>query len=239
MIVLYAVAALAEAAPGTGGAGDGGAEFASDLGVSVLAEGEVGLVYREVASAPRPEREQVLEFGGVVTTLADRTSILPIRFGTTVGDVEEARALLRSRGEEWRLRLHDLAGQVEAIVHVRPRDDRPRPAAAGGSPQPGSEPTPESAPVRVTGGDYLRAKVAQHQRQSSEQARVVTVLSPWCRAVRPLPSSEGVRLACLLRADALDDLRSAVEEWADANPDRDVRVTGPFPVFSFAEEDAT
>jgi len=222
VILLYAVVAgdeaarLDEAGPVDGGPVDEGGR----LDVSVLVDDGIGLVYREVTSAPAADREQVLRFGRVLTALADRTTILPVRFGTALPGLEDARELVRSRAADWRRRLRDVAGHVEVIVHVR--DGR----------------APEVPPGRpATGGEYLRAKVSQHQERSAELARVVSVVAPWCRAARALDSSGGVRLACLVPAGDVPDLRAAVDAWASGHTERLVTVTGPFPVFSFTEDE--
>ena len=212
MILLYAVVPA-----------DGGTVAAAEsLDVSVVAEDGVALVYRELETAPTTDREEVLRFGEVLTALGRETTMLPVRFGTVLPGVAEARELLEDRGHGWRSRLDDLAGQVELIVHVRathlatPADESPG-----------------------TGGDYLRAKVADHRRRSAAVTEVAAVVTPWCRAARPLPPGEAaeVRLACLVAAGDVADLRSAVEAWAAEHPDGHVTVTGPFPVFSFTEDD--
>lgn len=219
MILLYAVV------PADGGT----VAAAGGLDVSVLAGDGVALLYREVDAVPETSREEVLRFGDVVTALADHGTLLPVRFGTVLPGMAEARELLQSRGRGWRDRLDDLAGQVELIVHVRA--ERAAMAAA-----PGAAPA-EAAPG--TGGDYLRAKVAEHRRRSAEVAEVAAVVTPWSRAVRPLSSGQaaGVRLACLVAAGDVDDLRAAVQDWAAGRDDGHVAVTGPFPVFSFTEDD--
>jgi hypothetical protein len=210
VILVYAVVP-ADEAPGKEG-----------LGVSVLAEAGVGLVYREVESSPTADRDEVLRFGRVVSTLAEHTAVLPVRFGTVLQGVEQARELLKARAVGWKDQLEQVTGHVELIVHARA--DVP------------SGPPPERP---VTGGDYLRAKVSEHRRQSAEVADVAEVVTPWCRAARPLSSSGEVRLACLVAADDVADLRAAVDGWAAEHAERQVTVTGPFPVFSFTEDDLT
>jgi len=210
VILLYAVVP----------ADDRAVAAAAGLDVAVLSQDGVGLVHREVDELPKADRDEVLRFGDVLTALADRTTMLPVRFGTVLPGVEQARELLQSRGRGWRERLVDLAGQVELIVRV------------------GADVGPETvAAPPSTGGDYLRAKVAEHRRRSAEVEEVASVVTPWCRAARPLSSSGGVRLACLVPAGDVADLRAAVEAWASDHPDRHVTVTGPFPVFSFTEDD--
>ena len=212
MILLYAVVP----------ADDRAAAAAADLDLSVVAQDGVALAYREVSSAPTAERGEVLRFGDVLTTLAEDATLLPVRFGTVLPGVEQALELLQSRGGGWRDRLDDLAGQVEVILHVG-TDVVPAPATA----------------TAGTGGDYLRAKVAEHRRRSTEVEEVAAVVTPWCRAARPLSpgAAAEVRLACLVAAADVVGLRAAVDAWAADHTDRHVTVTGPFPVFSFTEDD--
>ena len=107
--------------------------------ISVYAIGERGgrltaFVKRGLGSAPAPEPEALLDHDRVVYSLMDRATVVPMRFGTVVGDESEIRALLLERRNELRELLAHVRGRVELGVR-------------GGQPK------------ASTGREYMRAKL--------------------------------------------------------------------------------
>jgi hypothetical protein len=76
-------------------------------------------VKRGVAAAPAPELDALLEHDRVVHSLMDRGPVVPMRFGTVVGDESEIRALLLERRKELTELLAHVRGRVEFGVRGR------------------------------------------------------------------------------------------------------------------------
>ena len=189
-------------------------------GLLTVVEGSVALVCEERDQGPSPSRGELVAFAKVLQALGADRPALPVRFGTVLEDLTEARELLRTREAQWRERLSYVAGHVELLVHLY--DDRaPRP-------------TP---PSTGSGRDYLlsRAEARRHTDAMSEE--VAALLAPHCRETRRLPGRDEVRVACLVRDEGTDKLRLALDGWVAARAGRHVTTTGPWSPFTFAEED--
>lgn len=222
-LVLYAVVPAVRLPPAAG------ATVVGHAGLATLAEGSVAVVYAERDRAPARTREEMLGFARVVQDLATDGPVLPVRFGTVLDDLEGLRRLLREREAQWQARLSHVAGHVELLVHAY--DDRaPRP----------------SSPSRGTGRDYLLSRAAAQRHAEAMHAELLEELAAHCREVRRLPATGEVRrlpatgevrVACLVASDGIGKLRRGAESWAEAREGRRTTVTGPWPPFSFAEED--
>lgn len=205
MILLYAV----------GVAGHGslppGVESYDAHGLAVL--------HREVAEVPTPDKSELVAFGTVVRELSRQGPILPMRFGSVLPDRGAMTDLLEERHQEWAGLLDRLAGHHELIVHLPP---------------PGSG--PGAAPLADgSGRSYLLARAAalHTEEEQVEQLRRL----PAVRDVRVLPRGR----VSLLVADAEEARRQVdrcVHDWTDdrgRSPEPAVRLTGPWPPFSFCE----
>jgi len=197
-------------------------------GLSLLRVGPVGVVYAPGLVSASPDRADVLAFGRVVTALAEDGPVLPVRYGTVATSVEELRELAESRAETWAARLAELDGLAEMVVQVRHRDEEPEPEPA------------TSGAGSVTGRDYLLAKAAAHRRTEERVEALRTAVAPRCRDLRVLSGDDGrpgVRVAVLLPTTEVAGLVATLDAWAAGQRDApSVRVTGPWPPFSFAEE---
>ena len=110
MITLYAVTWRA-AAP-----------TVNDDGLVVLADGDLAMV-----AGPTPattNREDALSYGRTVEQVASAADVLPFRYGTTVADTDEARALLREHGSAWAARLQKVEGCAELAIRATRRRRR-------------------------------------------------------------------------------------------------------------------
>jgi hypothetical protein len=92
-------------------------------------------VKRGVARAPGPDPQALLDHDRVVYSLMKRGAVLPVRFGTVVGDEGEIRSLLVQRHKELRRLLGHVRGRVEFGVR----------GVLGAKPK--------------TGGDYMQTKL--------------------------------------------------------------------------------
>jgi hypothetical protein len=193
-----------------------GSTSKDDWGLRRHDAGAVTVLYEETAEPPAGTRAAVVEHGRRVVALADRVPLLPMRYGTTLEDVDELRTVAEDRADAWGRRLTQLTGRCELVVHVT--------VEAG----------PEPVQPDGSGRAYLRRRMGQVRRQDDALDDVRTVMSRWSKELRLLP--DGNRLAVLVsRADA-DVTRAIVEAWGRSRADVEVVVTGPWPPFSFCEE---
>lgn len=188
--------------------------------LSVLARGAVAMVYQERDIAPPTSHQELVSFGRVVSEIAQRGATLPVRFGTVMDSLGEVEELLSEREEQWRERLAAVSGRVEILVHVR---DDAAPA-----------PTPAA---RGSGRDYLMSRAAARRHTDTLSEDLTAHLAPACRDLRRLRSSDEIRLACLVPEDGTERFRETLEAWAEARPSCNVTTTGPWPPFSFTEEE--
>jgi hypothetical protein len=75
-------------------------------------------VKRGVAAAPPAELHALLDHDRVVYSLMERATVVPMRFGTVVGDEGEIRSLLLKRRKELRDLLAHVRGRVEFGVRL-------------------------------------------------------------------------------------------------------------------------
>lgn len=211
MLLLYAVVP-ADWEPPASGSASGALSMTSGAPVAVL--------YEERAEMPPTGRDELLRFGRVVTEVAQSGPALPVRFGTAVGTLDELDELIDERAASWEKRLSAVRGHVEVVVHVV--DDT----------------APAKAPAaRGSGRDYLLTRASAHRHAEELFEDLASAVAPHCREVRRLSGSDEVRVACLVPAGAVDELRSVLETWTATRDGRRSRVTGPWPPFSFTEED--
>lgn len=189
-------------------------------GLSMLTGSSVALLYDERERPPTGEREELLAFGRVVNDLAKDGPLLPVRFGTMVESIDELREVLDERSEHWEKRLAVVRGHVEMLVHVVDASAPVRTPAAPGS-----------------GREYLLSRAGAHRHAEDLFEGLASAVAPFCGEVRRLAGSDELRVACLVQADAVDGFRSALDAWSAAQEGRQSSVTGPWPPFSFTEEE--
>jgi hypothetical protein len=179
----------------------------------------VAVVYAD-REAPSPDRAAVLEFGRTIQELADDGPLLPIRFGTTVADLERLAELVAEHEPAWSARLSAVSGCCELIVHV----NRESPAAP-------------SSGQHISGREYLLQRTAAVRAADALQDQVGAALRPVAKEIRSLPGGKDHhRFALLVHRATATVARTDVQRWATAHPDLHVAVTGPWPPFSFGEE---
>jgi hypothetical protein len=183
--------------------------------LAVIDSGEAGVVFACCAETPTRERNAVLGFGRAVVQLAQRCTILPMRYGTVVSGVPELRKLLAERGTEWRTRLDAVAGHVEMLV----RWEASEPLTRGGA----------------SGRDYLLARVASTRLGRDRVEGLLGALGQLTADHRLLPSPDSTRLACLVPQEVAADFEELLRAHAAATGEP-VSCTGPWPPFSFAQE---
>jgi hypothetical protein len=153
----------------------------------------------------------------VEALMADR-DVLPVRYGTRLGDPDAAEAVLRERRDELAAALERVRGAVEVSVRaVEPGADRPRP-----DPQMG-------------GAEYLRARVGAAAAHDDAVRDLHEPLAGLARRAitRPTGPSEVLRAAYLVDRDAVERFTAAAARLERAHPRHRLLCTGPWPPYSF------
>lgn len=188
-------------------------------GFDMLLGLRVGVVHAQREPEPASDREAVLAFARTIERISAAGPALPVRYGTTVADLQELRLLTAEHEEAWAARLEAVAGCCELIVHL----DRSSPA----------EPALDHS--GLNGRDYLRARAAVVTSRDAVLDEVHCLLRPRMREARPIGGKGTQRLAVLVHRDQADSARSDLERWGAARSELDLAVTGPWPPFSFCE----
>ena len=180
---------------------------------------EAALVAEECPRAPEPSRPMALRYYEIVDQLSRSASVLPVRFPTVLSGRAEAGQELARRGSQWRRRLDELHGLAEMVV----RATWPAATSAPDAGQP-------------VGSAYLRHRAALVHATEEIAGELEQRARQVCRDVRRLPASQGVRLACLAPRTAEPELRQLLDEWRREGAGRDVTLGGPWPPFSFVDQ---
>jgi hypothetical protein len=147
--------------------------------------------------------------------------VLPARFGTTFANASELDSALEHNEARLRRQLERLRGCVELAVRVSV------PASRTASPSDGQA--------------YVRAQLARRRRR---QALIDQAIVPLARhAVRshtPGRDSDTTTLTAsfLVRLGQVDEFADRVRRLAEHHSELAFSCTGPWPPYSFAEEDA-
>ena len=205
MMLLYAVAAV------------DAARTDEEVALPLRAHRSRGLTVFADARTQPPQRStrELLGFGRVLHQLWAYVPVLPMRFGTVVGDNDELDQLVAERESEWIDRLAAVTGHSECIVHLL---------------------MPDRATTVRTGSAYLRRRAMEVKHRDAETAELRALLAPYASEIRALPPvrPHEVRLAVLIPDEHVQAARAAVEEWSTNRSE--VTVTGPWPPFSFCRE---
>jgi hypothetical protein len=173
----------------------------------------------------------------VVRAAAESGPVLPLRFGTVVGDEAAARRLLDEHGAPARDRLRRIGDTREWGVKLVRRLDEPSAAVA---------PRPEER-SGVTGTEYLARRRQAIARQDSAEAAAEKAADLLVETLAP-HVAESVRRGGAPGSSLLLDLAYLVAPAAEGGflaavadlrerlaPDAlEVEVTGPWPPYSFA-----
>lgn len=164
----------------------------------------------------------------LVEALTERCDLLPIRYGARFAGEEELARAVTVRAGELTLALDRIRGAVELSVRVHD-------ALAQSLSQDGAE-------SASGGGVALRARARVAAR--AEQVAAITD-----RALRPLArdslrratsgASEALRAAYLVDRRTVDAFCASVARLDEAHPELQILCTGPWPPYSFAEQQAT
>lgn len=188
---------------------------AREEGIDVIGEGDLAMVVGPAPTATN--REDALAFGRTIERLAADVDVLPFRYGTTVADTDEARALLREHGSAWAARLQKVEGCAELALRATPPPADHRERAESGT-------------------EHLHRLVSRSRHLAAVEGEVADLLTGRCRVVRRLAGHEELRLSFLVERPSVEPVRSALQEWATGRDDLVVSVTGPWAPYSFAAD---
>lgn len=202
MITLYAVTWRADA------------PVLDEDGLALLADGDLAMVVGPAQGTA--SRDDALAHGRIVEQVASAVDVLPIRYGATATDTDEARALLREHRSAWAARLQKVEGCAEIAVRAAP------PAT--------------DAERAESGAQHMARLVSRTRLLDSAESELGDLLTGRCRVVRRLAGHEELRLSCLVERANVEPVVSLLEEWAATRKDMSVSVTGPWAPYSFVAD---
>ena len=192
-----------------------------DETVSLLEAGPVaGLVSSHDRAGFDPDPEALWCHDRVLESAMEHGPVLPARFGSTFADTQELINLLKREGGRLSRQLERVRGCVELAVRVSlPVAERPDPK---------------------NGQEYLRARLAE---QNESRAAVRLALQPLAEhavlSQKNARSDDGATLTAsyLVPAGEVDHFAAEVRELAREHAELSLSCTGPWPPYSFVEEE--
>jgi len=212
--VLYVYAIVdAPRRPLTPFGGHGGAPL------RMVAAADVGAVCSSHQDDARiePDEAALWRHETVLEALVEDRAVLPVRFGTVVGDEQELRELLGRRRNALAASLDLVRGRRE--IGVRVLWDPPEPESTGAS-----------------GSDYLLGRLAVERAAQTRAERLHSVLSEQAvMAQHRVLETPRLLLSgsYLVDRDGIPLFLAAADELASASEDMVMVCTGPWPAHSF------
>ncbi|HET8976858.1 MAG TPA: GvpL/GvpF family gas vesicle protein [Solirubrobacteraceae bacterium] len=183
--------------------------------------------------APEPRPESLLEYERIVERLMDDATILPARFGTVLAGETEVITLLQERRERFLAGLARVSGAVEFGVRADWSDSPPLAEAAGSA----------SAAAGATPGlDYMNERLAVRRRAREIATAIDTPLRDLARErtcrILTRPQTPVVA-AYLVARPHVDEFIGRCRDVTEAVAGATVVGTGPWPPYSFVEQEPT
>ena len=185
--------------------------------------------------APEPRPESLLEYERIVERLMDDATILPARFGTVLAGETEVSTLLQERRERFLAGLARVSGAVEFGVRADWSDSPPvagEAAEAAGSASAAAGATP--------GLDYMNERLAVRRRAREIATAIDAPLRDLARErtcrILTRPQTPVVA-AYLVARPRVDEFIGRCRDLTGAVPGASVVGTGPWPPYSFVEQE--
>lgn len=208
--------------------GRGGLE---DERVEALVIDGLAVWFSRHVAPPQPGLESARRHHDVVAAAMAEATPVPLRFGQWLADEEAVRTRAAARVADWRRQLDELAGSAEYGLRIL--DPQAAPAARDVRPA-----------VAGSGRAYLEALAARRAERESRTAhgralvaQLEAALGDRLRRARvdPLETPHGlVSAAFLVRRDADEAFRAAIDRAAAGHPALRFLTSGPWPPWSFA-----
>ncbi|HEY2335223.1 MAG TPA: GvpL/GvpF family gas vesicle protein [Solirubrobacterales bacterium] len=192
-----------------------------------IASGPVAAIYSEHGIAPEPDEELLWSHEQIVEELMEGSTILPMRFGSTVESPEALADWLKERREEFSVSLKRVRGAVELSVRAQlpaaaKVDEKARPAWRS---QPGTA--------------YLLERARRQRRSEDAAARIHRPLAALARRSMPKAGAGdrgAFKAAYLVDEESVEAFGDRVGELNSTLVDTKVSCTGPWPPYSFVAE---
>jgi hypothetical protein len=176
------------------------------------------------------DEDELWAHEAVVEALMQEGAVLPMRIGSVVADAQAVRGLLRERAAGFWRTLESVRGAVE--LGVRAAATRPLASQA---------PAPVAPVPRGPGTTYMLARLSDKAREDEAAGRIHEALRPLARRHTAPTSSVrrgAMRSAYLVDQDRVDAFAARVEELQHALDGVSIACTGPWPPYSFTQEQA-
>jgi len=190
-------------------------------GLKVFAGEDVDVLYDVQDQPPGRSVKDVLDFGRKLQDVGQTRPVLPVRYGSVLPDIAELGELVRTREASWARQLDRVAGHRELIVHLRLLE---------------AEPPPHTGKDKESGTAYLRRRAAHLRAREAVVTGLLQTVAPHLKDHRSLAATDEERVALLVPETDVDIARRAIDHWGDSSPRLAVKVSGPWPPFSFCED---
>lgn len=192
-----------------------------------VASGLVAAIYSEHEIAPEPDEELLWSHEQIVEELMEGSTILPMRFGSTVEGPEALADWLAGGREEFSVSLERVRGAVELSVRAQlpaavEVDEKARPAWRS---QPGTA--------------YLLERARRQRRSEDAAARIHRPLAALARRSMPKAGAGergAFKAAYLVDEESVEAFSDRVGELNSTLVGTKVSCTGPWPPYSFVAE---
>lgn len=208
--------------------------------VEVVTHGDVAaLVTRTDEDEVLPTRSALLTHTGVLERAADRTTVVPMRFGVVAPDADALVAtFLGPEHDRLVERLRRLDGQVE--FRLRGRYDEPAVLRRVVASDRRTERLRGAATLaaRMELGERIAAGI--DDRRAHDTRRLLDAVEPYATEVAAGPVTDQLDafvVSVLVDRQRTGELDRAIAEAADGLPHlAEIEVVGPLPPFSFASD---
>lgn len=221
-------------------------QAADQWGISLVQYGELAAVVREVDKAAVEINEQaILHHEAVIEFALEQQTVLPVRFGTVLPNVQAVEEALKRYYSRLEILLRELAGKVEMGIRVlapgRTTNEESKPTI-----EPGETPSAQSAlpPGKLSGREFLLQKYQDHLRSKQVQLadqdvleKVHSVVSPlsvkWQLNKNPSPALL-LSAVYLVNNGNIGDFQEKCRILMEQHPEYKILFSGPWPPYNFS-----
>jgi gas vesicle protein GvpL/GvpF len=204
----------------------------ADTPLSMLKIDEFGIVISEGESFPLTQRESAMAHAAVVRSLLDQTTLLPFRFGTVL-TAEQLRHYVTTYKPALKKNLAHVRGCVEMdlkIIWQQAKSDADQPPE-------NEKPGPGTAFL-----EKKRREILGDERQSAQKTELSNLLRKPLGALirdehielRPSKTTVLAAVFHLVEKANAGRYNEIVQEIRNNRPDLKIRLSGPWPPYSFA-----
>jgi hypothetical protein len=190
-----------------------------------ISSGPLAAIYSEHEVVPEPDEELLWSHEQIVEELMEDSTILPMRFGSTVESPEALTDWLTERREEFGVSLKRVRGAVELSVRAQLPDAKE--ADKKGRPTWRSQP----------GTAYLLDRARRQRRSEDAAERIHRPLAALARrSVPKAGAGSAFKAAYLVDEESVGAFGERVGELNSTLADAKISCTGPWPPYSFVSE---